>query len=302
MVSLLIEEIKKLKEEKNAIILAHNYQIPEIQEVADIVGDSFKLSQEAERAKEDLVILSGVHFMAESVKILSPKKRVLLPARDAGCPMADMVDVEKLKELKSKYPGVPVVSYVNTSAEVKAESDICCTSSNAVKIVKSINSDKIIFAPDKNLGHYIAKQVPNKELILWDGFCIVHHRVLHNDIDEIRNLHPEAQLLVHPECRPEVQEKADFLGSTSQIIEFANNSKAKTFIIGTEVGVLHAMEKMNPNKKFYLLSPGLVCSNMKKTSLIDVRNALLNEENEIFVDEDIRYRAEKSLKKMLEMS
>jgi len=298
----IIDEIRKLKKEKDAIVLAHNYQIPEIQEIADIVGDSLKLSQEAAKAKEGLVVLSGVHFMAESVKILSPNKKVLLPVKDAGCPMADMVDVQRLKALKASYPGIPVVSYVNTSAEVKAESDICCTSSNAIKIIKSMDSDKIIFTPDKNLGHYIANQVSNKELILWDGFCIVHHRVLSEDIKEIKRLHPEALLLVHPECQPSVQVEADFLGSTSQIINFASQSEAKTFVIGTEVGVLHSLQKRNPNKKFYLLSPGLICANMKKTSLEDIRDAILNEENEIIVDEEVRVRAELSLKKMLEMS
>ncbi|WP_082058317.1 quinolinate synthase NadA [Clostridium aceticum] len=295
----MIEEIKRLKKEKNAIILAHNYQIPEVQEIADIVGDSLKLSQEAAKTNADIIVLSGVHFMAESVKILSPEKKVLLPVYDAGCPMADMIDVEQLREFKKRYPNIPVVCYVNSSAEVKGESDICCTSSNALKIVRSLESDKVLFIPDKNLGSYIAKQLPEKEIISWEGFCITHHRVKPEEIDTVKEKHPKALVLVHPECTPEVVEKADFVGSTSEIIQYATESENKTFVIGTEMGVLHKLRTNNPDKKFYLLSPALVCFNMKKTTLKDVYLALKNEEKEIIVEEEIRQKALKTLETMI---
>nr|WP_205684297.1 quinolinate synthase NadA [Clostridium formicaceticum] len=295
----MIEEIKRLKKEKNAIILAHNYQIPEIQEIADIVGDSLKLSQEAAKTSADIIVLSGVHFMAESVKILSPEKKVLLPVYDAGCPMADMIDVEKLKIFKQQYPNIPVVCYVNSSAEVKGESDICCTSSNALKIVKSLKSDRVLFIPDKNLGSYIAKQLPEKEVISWEGFCITHHRVKPGEIDAVKQKHPEALVLVHPECTPEVVERADFVGSTSQIIQYATEGENKTYVIGTEMGVLHKLRKSNPDKTFYLLSPALVCFNMKKTTLRDVYLALQNEEKEIVVEEEVRKKALKALETMI---
>ncbi|MFZ5965548.1 MAG: quinolinate synthase NadA [Bacillota bacterium] len=298
----MIQEIERLKREKNAIILAHNYQIPEIQDVADIVGDSLKLSQEAAKTDADMIVFSGVHFMAESAKILSPDKKVLLPVYDAGCPMADMIDADKLKAFKEQHPDIPVVCYVNSSAEVKAESDICCTSSNAVKIVKNMEADKILFIPDQNLGHYINTQVPEKEIISWQGFCITHHRVRDIEIDMVREKHPDALVLVHPECSPNVVAKADFVGSTAQIIDFANKTDNHTFIIGTEMGVLHKLRKSNPNKKFYLLSPALTCFNMKKTTLQDVYHALLHEQYEITVDEEIRQRALGSLERMLELS
>ncbi|MCC5908971.1 MAG: quinolinate synthase NadA [Clostridiaceae bacterium] len=297
----LIEEIKRLKKEKNAIVLAHNYQIPEIQDIADIVGDSLKLSQEAVNVDADIIVMSGVHFMAESVKILSPEKKVLLPVYDAGCPMADMVDVDGLREFKKKHPNAPVVCYVNSSAEVKAESDICCTSSNAVNIVKSLDSDKVLFVPDKNLGNYIQTQVPEKEIIVWEGFCITHHRVNPQEIDAVRQQHPDAPVLAHPECRPEVVAKADFVGSTSEIIKKAGKMENKSFVIGTEMGVLHQLRTNNPGKKFYLLSPALICFNMKKTTLKDIYNALLKEEKEIFVKEEIQRGALKSLQRMLQV-
>ncbi|MBM7614674.1 quinolinate synthase NadA [Alkaliphilus hydrothermalis] len=298
----MIEEIQRLKKKKNAVILAHNYQIPEIQEVADLVGDSLKLSQVAAETDADIIILSGVRFMAESAKILSPNKKVLLPAYDAGCPMADMIDVDKLRAFKEEHPGAPVVCYVNSSAEVKAESDICCTSSNAIKIIKSIPSKKILFVPDMNLGSYIAKQVPEKEIVLFKGFCITHHRVKPTEVDQVREAYPKAKVLIHPEAAPEVVEKADFVGSTSQIINYAKESNCDTFIIGTEMGVMHKLQKDNPTKKFYLLSPGLVCNNMKKNRLVDVYEALLEEKHEITVDENIREKALGSLEKMLRIS
>jgi quinolinate synthase len=298
----LIDEIIKLKKERDAIILAHNYQVPEIQEIADVVGDSFALSKHAANTSHKVIVFCGVHFMAESAKILSPDKTVLLPAKDAGCPMAEMVTADRLKEMKAKYPEAAVVCYVNSSAEVKAEADICCTSSNAVKVVESVKNKQIIFAPDQNLGSYIAKQVKDKEMILWKGFCITHKRVRVDEVKKIKELHPNAKLLVHPECEPEVQALADFLGSTSEIIKQAREIPEKDIIIGTEEGVLHILKKENPDKKFYLLSPGLVCQNMKKTRLQDVYLALLNMQHEITVEEDIRQKALKSLEEMLKIN
>ncbi|KNF07016.1 quinolinate synthase A [Gottschalkia purinilytica] len=295
-------EIEKLKKEKNAIILAHNYQIPEIQEIADIVGDSLKLSQEAAKIDADIIVLSGVRFMAESAKILSPSKKVLLPAYDAGCPMADMIDVEKLREFKDNHPGIPVICYVNSSAEVKAECDVCCTSSNALKIVKNLDEDKVLFVPDRNLGDYIQKQVKDKEIISFNGFCVTHNRIKISEVESIRKKYQDAVILVHPECSPEIVEMADFVGSTSQIINYAKESSEKTFIIGTEMGVMHKLEKDNKDKTFYLLSQSLVCPNMKKTRLEDIYYALKEEQYEINIDEEIRIKAEKSLNRMLELS
>lgn len=299
---MIIKEIDRLKKEKNAIILAHNYQIPEIQEIADYVGDSLGLSKKASETDADIIIFCGVHFMAESAKILSPNKKVLLPVLDAGCPMADMIDSDQLKIFKKEYPDIPVVCYVNSSAEVKAESDICCTSSNALKVVKSIDKDKVLFIPDQNLGDYISKKLPEKKIISWEGFCITHHRVRHNEIDMVRKNIGETKILVHPECNPAVVEKADFVGSTSQIIEYVKNHDDQKFIIGTEMGILHSLRKQNPSKKFHLLSPSLVCYNMKKTSLKDVYNALKEEKNEINVDKEVIDKAHKVLERMLSLS
>jgi len=297
----LAEEIRRLKKERNAIILAHNYQVPEVQDVADIVGDSFALSQHAAETDSDVIVFCGVHFMAESAKILSPDKTVLLPVRDAGCPMADMVTAPKLREMKARYPDAAVVCYVNSSAEVKAESDVCCTSSNALKVVESLENKQVIFVPDKNLGSYIASKVKNKEIILWKGFCITHKRVKVEEVQKIRQLHPNAKILMHPECEPEVQKLADFLGSTSAIIKYAGEIPEKDIIIGTEEGIIHLLKKQNPDKNFYLLSMGLICTNMKKTRLEDVHSALLNMQHEIHVDEDIRIKALKSLERMLKI-
>ncbi len=297
----LAEEITRLKKERNAIILAHNYQVPEVQDIADVVGDSYSLSQHAASTSSEVIVFCGVHFMAESAKILSPDKVVLLPVKDAGCPMADMVTAPRLREMKAKYPEAAVVCYVNSSAEVKAESDICCTSSNAVKVVESVKNKQVIFAPDENLGSYVASKVKDKELILWRGFCITHKRVKAEEVQKIRQLHPNAKILMHPECEPEVQKLADFLGSTSEIIKYAGEIPERDIIIGTEEGVLHILRKQNPHKNFYLLSTGLICTNMKKTRLEDVHNSLLNMQHEIHVDEDIRLKALKSLEEMLKI-
>lgn len=300
--NLMIQEIKRLKVEKNAVILAHNYQIPEIQDVADIVGDSLKLSQEAANTEADMIIFCGVHFMAESAKILSPDKKVILPARDAGCPMADMITPEKIRNFRSEHPGVPVVCYVNTSAEVKAECDIAVTSSNALKIVKGLNVDKILFVPDKNLGDYINNQLDDVEVISWQGFCITHERVKPEEIIKARLAKPGVKILVHPECNPKVVELADFVGSTSAIINYVKEAEDEAFIIGTEMGILHSLRKENPTKKLHLLSPALICYNMKKTTLEDLYRALKEETFEIVLDESIREKAYSSLKRMMDLS
>lgn len=301
MRNILAEEIQKLKKEKNAIILAHNYQMPEVQDIADVVGDSYSLSRHAADTSSDVIVFCGVHFMAESAKILSPDKIVLLPVLDAGCPMADMVTAPRLREMKAKYPDAAVVCYVNSSAEVKAESDICCTSSNALKVVQSLEKKQVIFVPDENLGSYVASKVKDKKVILWKGFCITHKRVKAEEVKKIRQLHPNAKILMHPECEPEVQKLADFLGSTSEIIRHAREIPDRDIIIGTEEGVIHTLRKQNPDKNFYLLSSGLICTNMKKTRIEDVHNALLNMKHEIHVDEDIRMKALKSLEEMLKI-
>ena len=297
----LINEINELKLKRKAVVVAHNYQIDEVQEVADIVGDSFALSRYCADCDAEVIVFCGVHFMAESAKILSPSKTVLLPEIDAGCPMADMVTAEALREEKKKYPGAVVVCYINSSAEVKAECDICCTSSNAVSVIKSIKEKDILFVPDQNLGGYISQLVPDKNIILWKGYCITHHRIKDEEVRKIKELHPDAQMLIHPECAADVLKYADFVGSTKQIIDYASKSEHKKFIIGTEMGILYALKKNNPEKTFYLMSKGLICPNMKKTNLNSIYNALLKMEHNITLDEEVRIRAKKSLDRMLEI-
>ena len=297
----LIEKIQALKKERNAVIVAHNYQVDDVQEVADIVGDSFALSKYCASGNADVIVFCGVHFMAESAKILSPEKTVLLPEKDAGCPMADMVTADALRREKEKYKDAAVVCYINSSAEIKAECDVCCTSSNALKVVGSLKEKDILFVPDQNLGSYIAAKLPEKNFILWKGFCATHHRIKKDEVIKIREMHPDALVLVHPECRPEVVEMADFVGSTKQIIDYANSSPHQKFIIGTEMGVLYKLKKDNPGKTFYLLSPGLICPNMKKTSLESVYNALNEMKYEINVDPQISAKARRALDRMLEL-
>lgn len=295
----LIDAIKALKKERNAIILAHNYQVPEVQDIADVVGDSLKLSQVASQTDADVIVFCGVHFMAESAKILSPQKKVLLPALDAGCPMADMITGEELKAFKAKYPGVPAVCYVNSSADVKAVCDVTCTSSNALKVVQSLGVDRVLFAPDKNLGAYINDLLPHVEVISWDGFCITHERVTEKEILAVKEAKPGVPVLVHPECNPSVVQHADFVGSTAQIIDYVKNASDQAFVIGTEMGILHTMQLQNPTKKFYLLSPSLICANMKKTGLKDVYEALKEDKHIIEVDEKTRLLATDALNKMV---
>jgi quinolinate synthase len=298
----LVIKIDELKQKRNAVIVAHNYQMDDIQEVADVVGDSLALSKFCAENDKKIIVFCGVRFMAESAKILSPEKTVLLAEYDAGCPMADMITASELKREKEKYPDAVVVCYINSSAEVKAESDICCTSSNAINIVKSIPQKRILFVPDKNLGSYVSKFVPEKEILLWDGYCITHHKINIDEVIKIKKLHKDAMLLIHPECTPEVLGLADFVGSTKQIIDFAKQSEKSKFIIGTEMGVLYKLKKQNPEKTFYMMSQGLICPNMKKTSLQSVYNSLKNMEYKIELDDNMVEKARKSLDKMLEVN
>lgn len=298
-ISRLSEEIKRLKKERNAIILAHVYQRPEVQEVADIIGDSLELSRRAAATDADVIVFCGVHFMAESAAILSPHKTVLLPEENAGCPMADMVTVEALRAKKKENPGAIVVAYVNTSAEVKAESDICCTSANAVKIIQSIPEDQpIIFIPDKNLGMFVATQT-GRAMTLWEGWCNTHDWVTTEEVTRAKEEHPEALVLIHPECRPEVTAMADYVSSTTGLIRFAKESNAKEFIVGTESGILHQMYKQCPGKEFYLATKRLVCPNMKATTLDKVKKALETLQPQIAVSQEIREKALSCLERML---
>ena len=297
MTNQLSEKILKLKKEKNAIILAHLYQIPEIQEIADYVGDSYYLSQVARDAKEDLIIFCGVKFMAESAKVLSPEKTVILPAPNAGCPMADMAVVEDVEEMIEKYPDAFKVCYINSSYEVKALCDASVTSSSALNIIKNIPNKQILFLPDQNLGGYISEFFPEKEFILWRGFCPTHHRITAEDIIKAKEEHPNVKVLSHPECSKEVRDLSDYIGSTSGIINYATECEDKEFIIATEEGVLHQLKKKNPDKKFYFPEV-MVCPNMKKTSLQDVYDALDGKKEEVILDEEIRKKALTSLENM----
>ncbi len=321
---ILTEEILKLKKEKNALILAHNYQRAEIQDLADIVGDSLELSRAAAKTNNPIIVFCGVHFMAESASILSPDKTVLLPEITAGCPMADMITVNgprktdrkeyrdllgivfefsdafTLRDLKAEHLGAPVVCYVNTSAAVKAESDICCTSSNALKVVESLKEDTVIMIPDRNLSAYVAKRT-KKKVVSWDGFCHVHQRISIDDINRLRAEHPDAVFIAHPECPLEIQDMADHIASTSGILRLAKEISKKEFIIGTEEGIGHRLKKENPGKEFYFAYEHMVCPNMKRTTLRSLRNALRDMQYVIKVPENIRVKAKRALDRMLEV-
>ncbi|WP_091689807.1 quinolinate synthase NadA [Methanococcoides vulcani] len=294
----IIDRINSLKAEHNAVILAHNYQRPEVQDIADFTGDSLGLSQQVVDSDADVIVFCGVDFMAESAAILSPEKTVLLPERDAGCPMAEMVDVISLDDEKKKHPNAAVVCYVNSSAEIKAQSDICCTSANAVDVVNSLEEDEIIFVPDKNLGTYVS-DFTDKKIITWEGFCPTHHQMHAQDVLKAKEEHPNALFLAHPECRTEVLDLADEVLSTTGILSYAKNSDAKEFIIGTENGLLHRLRKENPDKKFYYVSEFTVCTNMKITTLDSVLNSLEKMEYVITVPEETRLKAKKALDRML---
>lgn len=299
--SALHAEIRRLAEEKDAVILAHNYQRPEVQDVADFVGDSLGLSRQAAASKAGTIVFCGVHFMAETAAILSPTKRVILPDINAGCPMAEMVDVEGLQELKAAHPDAVVVSYVNTTAAVKALSDICCTSANVVQVVSSIPADKeIIFTPDRNLGTYAAKKT-GRELILWPGFCPTHELIEVADIEAARRAHPHAKLVVHPETTPEVVELADAVESTSGMIRFCCNDDAREYLIGTEVGMLYRLSRDCPGKQYYPVTGLAVCPNMKMTTLDKVLRALQNDGPVVTVDPETRAKALRAVERMLEV-
>lgn len=293
------QQIKHILKEHNAVLLAHNYMRDEVQEIADITGDSLALSIEAAKTNADVIVFCGVHFMAESAAILSPDKKVLLPRPDAGCPMADMVTPEELEQLRTKHPGVPVVTYVNSSAEVKAHSDICCTSANALKVVKSLQEEELIFVPDRNLGRWIAKFVPEKKFIFWEGYCPTHERMTVAAVQQKKTEHPDALFICHPESAPEVSELADHVCSTSGMYDFCRTSQATKFIVGTEAGILYKLRLDSPDKEFILASPALFCPNMKLTSLEDILLSLQTLSPVIIVPEDIRTRAKDALDRML---
>jgi quinolinate synthase len=292
-------QIRNLLKQHNAVLLAHNYMRDEVQEIADITGDSLGLSMEAAKTDADVIVFCGVHFMAESAAILSPGKKVLLPRPDAGCPMADMVTAEDLKVLKSQHPGVPVVTYVNSSADVKAESDICCTSANAIKVVRSLQEKELIFVPDRNLGRWVAQFVPEKEFIFWEGFCPTHERMTVAAVLQKKSEHPDALFICHPESAPEVTALSDYACSTSGMYDYCRTSPAKKFIIGTEAGILYKLRLENPGKEFILASPALFCPNMKLTSLEDLLYALQTLSPVITVSEAVRIKAKAALDRML---
>lgn len=293
--------LEQLKKERNAIILAHYYQRDEIQEVADFRGDSFLLAQKAASTDADVIVFCGVHFMAESAKILAPDKIVLMPDERAGCPMADMVNPAGLRALKAKHPNARVVTYINSSAEVKAETDICCTSSNAVKVVNSVDSDEVIWCPDKNLGHYVSQRT-DKKMIIWEGYCNTHDMLTVKDVVEMKQRYPNAQFVCHPECRPEVVAMADFVGSTTAIIKYCRESDHDEFIIGTEDGTGYQLRKDSPHKKFYFASKFLVCPNMKVNTLKKVVRALETMQPQIHVRPEVAEKARLALERMLQVS
>lgn len=291
-------EIKTLLGERNGILLAHNYMRDEVQEIADITGDSLGLSIEAAKTDASVIVFCGVHFMAESASILAPDKTVLLPRLDAGCPMADMVTVPELQELKARHPGVPVVTYVNSSAAIKAISDICCTSANAVKVVKSLPEAEIIFVPDRNLGRYVAR-FTDKTFHYWDGYCPTHERLKPDAVIRLKQEFPDALFICHPECNPEVEALADHVCSTTGMYDYCRKNPARRFIIGTEAGILYRLKKENPDKEFILASPALVCPNMKLTSLEDILESLRTMAPVVKVPEEIRIPAKQALDRML---
>jgi quinolinate synthase len=295
----LAEDIRELARERGAVILAHNYQIPDVQDVADFTGDSLGLAREAARVDADVIVFAGVHFMAETAKILSPAKTVLLPEIEAGCPMADMITRDALVAWKEENPGVPVVTYVNSSAEVKAVSDVCCTSANAIEVVRGLDADRILFTPDRNLAHWVSRSLPDVEVEAWDGMCIVHDRVTSEMAEAAIAAHPGAEVLAHPECRPDVVDLADHVLSTSQMLARAAESDAQEFVILTEGGLLHALEKAAPGKVFHEPHPRMVCRNMKKTDLGSVRSSLAGMRYEIDVPEDVRVAALTAVERMV---
>lgn len=296
------KEIQKLKKEKNAVILAHYYQRSEVQDVADFLGDSYKLSVEASKTDADIIVFCGVHFMAETAKILSPNKKVILPVMEAGCPMANMINAKQLKEYKDAHPRAKVLCYVNSTAEVKALSDVCVTSSNAVKIIDIYKDEEILYCPDGNLAKYVIDRKGYTNIDPWKGHCCIHNDLKVSEIEEAKKAHPNALFVAHPEVNLDVLNMADYIGSTAQIIDYCKKSDAKEFIVGTEEGIIHKLKKDSPDKNFYLASNNLRCYDMKLTTLKDVYEALKDEKNLIEVDEETRLKAKKCLDKMIELS
>ena len=298
----LIRRINELKKEKNAIILAHSYQNVEIDEVADYVGDSLYLSQKAKETQAEIIIFAGVYFMAQTAKIISPEKKVLLPNLKAGCLMADMINLKQVVEFKKQYPGLPVVCYINSTAEVKAECDICCTSSNAVEIVKSLNQPKVLFVPDANLGKYVESQLDGVEVVTYQGCCPVHDNITVEDIQNVRKKYPNAKVLIHPECKTSVSAMGDYIGSTSGIIDYVKNSDNKQFVIVTEKGVVDRLRRDYPDKEFILISDNMLCESMKLTTLEQILYSLENEVNEIKLDQNVINLSAGCIERMLKVS
>ncbi|CBH21921.1 quinolinate synthetase [Acetoanaerobium sticklandii] len=299
----ILELIKKQKLEEDCVILAHHYQIPEIKQVADYIGDSYYLSALVSKLKTPKIYFCGVRFMAETAKILSPDKTVILANPDAGCPMADMVSLDDLIEFKENNPNHLIVSYVNTSADIKAQSDICVTSSVALNIMNTVKDKEILFLPDRNLGRYIKEKTKNENITLWEGFCPIHERAELEDMNALKSKQPDAVVLIHPECKWELVEQADFVGSTTEIMDFVSKSDKSKFIIGTELGVLESLQKQHPEKEFFLLYDEFVCKNMKKTTAQDLLNAMQGKGGEVIkLDEDVMVKASKSLYEMIKRS
>lgn len=298
----IVNEIKKLKEEKNAVILAHCYQNIEVDEVADYVGDSLYLSQKAAETDADIIVFAGVYFMAQTAKILNPDKKVLLPRMESGCLMADMVNLQQVREFKSKHPNIPTVCYINSTAEVKTECDICCTSSNALNIVKSLQAPQVLFLPDTYLGKWVESQLDGTEVITYPGYCPTHLRIKPEDVIEMKKKYPNAEVLAHPECHKEVVKLADYVGSTTGIMKHAIESDKKQFIISTEKGVVDRLKRDYPEKEFILIKDNIICPNMKWHTLEDIYNALAKEQHEINVDKDVAQKALKCIDRMLEVS
>jgi quinolinate synthase len=296
----IINKINRLKKEKNAVILAHNYQLPEVQDIADYVGDSLGLSIEASKTDAEMIVFCGVNFMAETAAILCPDKKVVIPDVNAGCPMADMIKVQDVKKLKAEHPGYIVVAYINTTAEVKAESDYCCTSGNAVKVVEKLSDKEIIFIPDKYLGDYVSMRT-GKKMVLFNGFCPIHVRILPEHIKTARQQHPKAVVVVHPECLPEVVAMADEVASTGGMIKFVKGSLSQEFIIGTETGIIYRLQKENPSKKFYPATALAVCPNMKRTTLEKVLWSLEEDKTRITVSEMTASKAKLAIDRMLRL-
>lgn len=294
-------QIEQLKKEKNAVILAHYYAPSEVQEIADYVGDSFYLAKIAKQSKADIIVFCGVYFMGESAKILNPDKKVLMPDLTADCPMAHMVTKDKIASMREKYDDLAVVCYINSTAELKCQSDVCVTSSNAVKIVKALPNQNIFFIPDRNLGRYVAEQVPEKNIIINDGYCPIHAKITAEQLLTEKEKHPDALVLSHPECEPEILKLSDYIGSTADIITYAKQNNADEFIICTEDGVNYKLVTDNPDKKFYFPNPHPCCADMKLNTLESVLSVLLNEDKEVIVDDAVRIGSLLPLERMLEL-